>query len=78
MKIYSFEKLDVWQKSRALIKGIYRLTESFPSDEKFGLTNQLRRAGVSVASNLAEGTSRASGRDQARFTQLSYGSLRKY
>ena len=75
MKIYSFEKLDVWQKSRVLVKGIYQLTETFPSEEKFGLTNQLRRAGISVASNLAEGTSRASSRDQARFTQLSYGSL---
>ena len=55
---FSFEKLNVWIDSKELIKMIYKLTYKFPDEEKFSLTCQLRRASVSVASNLAEGTSR--------------------
>lgn len=73
--IYSFEKLRVWQNARQLSLRIYRLSEKFPQSEKFGLTNQLRRAAVSVSANLAEGTSRTTGKDQAHFTTISYGSL---
>ena len=75
MYIYSFEKLEVWQLSRQLVKEIYILTEQFPDKEKFGLTNQIRRAIISVSSNLAEGSSRKSAKDQAHFTQLSFSSL---
>ncbi|WP_422104248.1 four helix bundle protein [Winogradskyella sp.] len=75
MKIYSFEKLDVWQESIALVKIIYSLTESFPIDEKFGLTSQLKRATVSISSNLAEGTSRATPKDKAYFTTISFSSV---
>ena len=75
MKIYSFEKLQVWQQSRILTKEIYLITKSFPDEEKFGLTSQLRRASVSVCSNLAEGSSRNSFKDKARFTEIAYGSL---
>ena len=57
MKIYSFEKLEVWQNSRVLVTAIYQLTKKFPQEERFGLTNQLRRASVSVSSNIAEGNS---------------------
>ena len=53
---FSFEKLNVWIDSKELIKLIYNVTKEFPSGEKFGLTNQLRRASVSIASNLAEDT----------------------
>ena len=75
MHTYSFEKLEVWQKARLLVKKIYKITSDFPSDEKFGLTSQIRRAAVSVTCNLAEGSSRTSNKDQAHFTQLSYSSL---
>jgi len=68
MYTYSFEKLEVWKLARELVKEIYRLTEKFPSEEKFGLIGQLRRASVSVSSNLAEGSSRKSAKEQAHFT----------
>ena len=72
---FSFEKLNVWVDSKELIKIIYNITKSFPGEEKFGLTNQLRRASISVASNLAEGTSRNTNKDMAHFTTLSFSSL---
>ena len=72
---FSFEKLNVWVDSKELIKIIYSITKKFPQEEKFGLINQLRRASVSVASNLAEGTSRKTNKDKAHFTTISYSSL---
>jgi four helix bundle protein len=72
---YSFEKLDVWIMSKELVKLLYLKTKSFPASEQFGLTNQIRRAAVSVASNIAEGCSRKTKREQARFTQIAYSSL---
>lgn len=75
MHKFSFEKLTVWQDSRKLVVSIYRLTKNFPVDERYGITRQLRRASISVASNIAEGTSRVSFKDQAHFSQLSYSSL---
>jgi four helix bundle protein len=77
MKVYQFpyEKLDVWQDARTLVKNIYAITKSFPSEEKFGLVNQVNRSAVSVASNLAEGCGRTSLKDQAHFSQMAYGSL---
>jgi four helix bundle protein len=71
---YSFEKLDVWQKAREYVTLIYKLTGSFPENEKFGLISQLRRASISIVSNIAEGTSRSSLKDQVRFTEIAYGS----
>jgi len=56
--VYSFEKLDVWQEAHLLVKEIYRVTESFLNSEKYGLSNQIQRAAVSVVSNIAEGVSR--------------------
>ncbi|PHS67527.1 MAG: four helix bundle protein [Flavobacterium sp.] len=73
--LFSFEKLTVWVDSKELIKLIYLVTKKFPDEEKFGLTSQLRRAAVSVASNLAEGTSRKTNKDKAHFTTISYSSL---
>jgi len=75
MHEFSFEKLNAWQRSRELVKMVYKITQKFPSGEKFGLINQMRRAAVSISSNLAEGTSRSSKKDQAHFSQISYGSL---
>ncbi|NOU47567.1 MAG: four helix bundle protein, partial [Bacteroidales bacterium] len=70
---YAFENLEVWQKSRILVKSVYVLTASFPNDEKFGLTSQMRRACVSVSSNIAEGSTRWSQKDQARFYEIAFG-----
>ena len=75
MRLYSFEKLEVWQLGRNLTKNIYKISRGFPDDERFGLTSQIRRAVVSVTSNIAEGSSRQSGKEQARFTEISFGSL---
>jgi len=75
MKQYTFENLEVWHDSRELIKKVYQLTQGFPLEEKYGLTSQIRRAVVSITCNLAEGSSRQSLKDQARFSTLAYGSL---
>jgi len=73
--VYPFEKLRVWQSARALIKSVYAITRTFPRAEMYGLTSQTNRAAVSVAANLAEGSSRTSRKDQAHFSQIAYGSL---
>jgi len=75
LNIYGFEKLDVWQKSRLLVRDIYLITKSFPDDERFGLTSQIRRAMISVSCNIAEGTSRWSNKEKIRFIEIAYGSL---
>ena len=75
MRLYSFEKLEVWQLARKFTKEIYRISSAFPDEEKFGLTSQIRRAAISVSSNIAEGSSRRSGIEQARYTEIAYGSL---
>jgi len=72
---YGFEKLSVWQNSRKLVKEIYCLTKALPTDEKYGLANQIQRAAISVSSNIAEGSSRTSGKDQGHFYQTAYASL---
>jgi len=72
---YSFEKLRVWQAARELTKQVYLSTANFPQRELYGLTSQCNRAAVSVAANLAEGTSRQSRKDQAHFSEIAYGSL---
>ena len=72
---FGFEKLDVWQNSIELAKQIYVLTESFPKEELYGLTSQIRRAVISVSSNIAEGSSKNSFKEQARFSEISFGSL---
>jgi four helix bundle protein len=72
---FRFEKLEVWREARSLALQIYRITEKFPVEEKYGLVGQLRRASVSIASNIAEGSSRNSDKDFAHFLEMSYGSL---
>lgn len=74
LKTYSFENLLVWQKSRALTKEIYKLTSTFPKEEAFGITSQMRRCSISIPSNLAEGSSRRTNKDKARFTEIAFGS----
>jgi four helix bundle protein len=75
MKTYSFEKLEVWQAARALTIDVYKLTAKFPSEEKFGIVNQMRRAAVSICSNISEGTSKNTGLEKARYTNISFCSL---
>jgi four helix bundle protein len=72
---FNFEKLQAWQESKCFAARIYKISEQFPKHELFGLTNQLRRAAVSVCLNLAEGASRQSSKEQAHFYKISYGSL---
>jgi four helix bundle protein len=75
MTTFVFHKLQVWHLAKELAKDIYTLTKRFPAEEKFGLTSQINRAAISIASNIAEGSSRSSLKDQAHFTHLAYGSL---
>lgn len=74
MSVFSFEKLIAWQKGRELALIIYKTTKQFPKDETFGLTSQMRRCSISIASNLAEGSGRNSYKDKARFSEIAYGS----
>lgn len=70
-----FTELRVWQQSHTLVLEVYRLTASFPSHERFGLVSQLRRAALSVPTNIAEGAKRESRRDYSRFLNVAEGSL---
>lgn len=74
MYTYSFEKLRVWNDARTVVKHLYSLTEQFPASEKYGLVSQIRRGCVSIASNIAEGSSCNTGRDRAHFYQIAYSS----
>jgi len=73
--MFSFERLDTWQKSIDFADLVYRITRAFPDDERFGLTSQMRRAAVSVSSNIAEGSARFSKADFTRFLEIATGSL---
>ncbi len=73
--MFNFEKLDVWHKAIDFADLVYSLTRNFPSDERFGLTNQMRRAAVSISSNIAEGSSRSSRVDYSRFIEIATGSV---
>jgi len=73
--MFTFEKLDVWQKAIDFADLVYNYTSNFPADERFGLTNQMRRAAVSISSNIAEGTSRMSQTDFARFIEIATRSV---
>ncbi len=75
MRQYSFEKLDVWQRGRVLVKAVYQFSKDFPTDEKFGMTQQIRRACISVTCNVAEGSARITGKEKARFYEIAFGSL---
>ena len=72
---FNFRNLICYQKGRVLVKEVYALVKAFPVEEKYALGDQLRRAVVSVTSNIAEGSGRQSLKDQTHFLELSYGSL---
>ena len=73
--MFGFEKLEVWQRAIGFADTVYLVTRHFPHDERFGLTNQMRRAAVSISSNIAEGSARTSRKDFARFIEIATGSL---
>lgn len=72
---HNFRNLSIWKRSRKLVKKIYLATADFPLDEKFGLTSQLRRASVSVPSNIAEGCGRKGNKELLQFCYIANGSL---
>lgn len=74
MYTYSFEKLEVWKESKEFTIRIYRINSSFPDSEKFGLTSQIRRASVSICSNIVEGSARKTDKDKANFTTMAFSS----
>jgi four helix bundle protein len=74
-KIKNFTDLNAWKEGHKLVVYIYELTRNFPKEEMFGLTNQLRRAAVSITSNIAEGFGRQSYRDKHNFYQMAFGSI---
>jgi len=74
MNVHSYKELIVWQKSIQLTKLIYSITRHFPKDEQFGLTSQIRRATISIPSNIAEGYGRRSHKEYKQFYSIAYGS----
>jgi four helix bundle protein len=75
MKAAQFEELAVWRKAHGLVLEVYRMTRSFPSEEKYGLVSQMRRAAVSIPANIAEGFKKRGVRDKANFYNIAQGSL---
>lgn len=73
--VSSFEDLEVWRKAIDFTEDVYRATASWPKDERFGLTSQIRRAAASVAANISEGAARTSTKDFLRFVGISKGSI---
>jgi four helix bundle protein len=73
--MFSFEQLTVYQETRKLIKYIYFITDKLPSKEDFGLKSQIKRAAISIASNIAEGSGRNSIKEKIHFVSIAYGSL---
>lgn len=71
----SYQKLKIWQKAMELTNLVYEFTKSFPKEELYGLTSQMRRAAVSIAANIAEGSQRTSNKDFANFILMSKGSI---
>lgn len=75
MEVFGYRKLIAYQKGKEVVKRTYQLLKKFPSDEKHAMSNQLRRASVSITSNIAEGVNRYSVKDKSHFIEMSYGSL---
>ena len=71
----SFRQLEVWKLAHELVLDVYRLTSTFPNEEKFGLTSQMRRASISIPANIAEGYKRRGGREKIRFYNIAEASL---
>ena len=74
MYTFYFRKLKVWQNSRKLVASIYKITNKHPSSERFNFIDQIRRSACSISNNLAEGSAKKSGKEQARYTSIAFGS----
>ena len=72
---YQFERLNAWQESRKLVVSVYQLLKKFPIEERFALCDQLRRAVISIPSNIAEGNGRMAIKEQVHFLEIAYGSI---
>lgn len=72
---FRFEKLEVWKQAREFVSLVYRITANFPNNERFGLVDQIRRAAVSIALNIAEGSTKGSDADFKRYLKMSQGSI---
>lgn len=75
MEVFGYRKLIAYQKAKEVVKKTYKLIKKFPSEERFAMCDQLRRASVSITSNIAEGVNRFSVKDKAHFIEVAYGSL---
>lgn len=75
MEVFGYRKLIAYQKGKEVVKRTYRLLKKFPAEERYAMCDQLRRASVSVTSNIAEGTNRFSVKDKSHFIEMAYGSL---
>ena len=74
---YDYKQLDVYQEAKTLVKMVYELLKGFPKEEQYALCDQLRRAVISIPSNISEGSSRRSAKEQIHFLEISLGSLRE-
>ena len=72
---FKFEKLRVWQDAREFVSFVYKITSTFPKEERFGLIDQIRRAAVSIALNIAEGCTKGSDKDFRRYLKIAQGSV---
>ena len=75
MNRYSYKNLNVYQDAKAFVVAVYKLLDTFPDTEKFALCNQIRRAAISVTSNIAEGVSRISNKEKIHFLEIAYASM---
>ncbi len=75
MEVFGYRKLIAYQKAKEVVKHTYKLLKKFPAEERYALCDQLRRASVSVTSNIAEGVNRYSVKDKAHFIEMAFGSL---
>ena len=75
MEIFGYRKLVAYQKAKEVVKRTYKLLKKFPAEERYAMCDQLRRASVSITSNIAEGVNRFSVKDKAHFIEMAYGSL---
>ena len=75
MEVFGYRKLIAYQKAKEIVKRTYKLLKKFPAEERYAMCDQLRRASVSITSNIAEGVNRFSIKDKAHFIEIAYGSL---
>ncbi len=75
MEVFGYRKLIAYQKAKEVVKRTYKILKKFPAEERYAMCDQLRRASISITSNIAEGVNRFSVKDKAHFVEIAYGSL---